>query len=59
MGVLEAVFLRGIALKHRTPSAEKKASPFIIGSLPCKGEIICRDVVSIRYHITSASVIVN
>jgi len=23
MGFLEAVFLRGIALKHRTPSAEK------------------------------------
>jgi hypothetical protein len=39
--------------------SRKKASPFIIGSLPCKGEIICSDIVSIRYHISSAGVIVN
>jgi len=36
MGFLEAVFLRGIALKHRTPSAEKKPPRLLLALCPVR-----------------------
>jgi hypothetical protein len=39
--------------------SRKKPPPLLLALCPVKGEIICSDVVSIMYHISSAGVIVN